>query len=785
MQFGDILLTARVIAVALISCFAIGLPVMVLAGPVFCKQRPSAEHCWFYAPLVGAGFIILACQNLLYADVPISQSAVLIWVLAAAGWVWLLGSGPRRSMLRPIPWVALGLGVMVYLVHADGLLLLGASNYYGYGWTDMINYVSLAQFFADFPYHSNISNQGYLQAAQLFKSDRIGQSVLHSFLMVSAAADAQQSFGSTIILTPYLMFFGFLAIARRFVMSSSISYLAALAGALSPTVATVHLECFFSQSMSVPFLLLWPAAIGYLVDAPGWRSALLAGLLASVISAIYTEIIPIVLTIAIVCSLAKDASRLKTFRSKYPWKFSAGESPLRPFNSALLWLALVVMVGIVANPGYADSAWGVLSRTTKDTVLFEIYPWAFKPEALVRLWLGNQVQRPSQSIFVMIVGVTVLIFACNMASLALCAKRSFSAFFLILVLLMFIPLGPLVLGGASRYPYQYYKLLLIVTPFHAFWFVIGLALLSSYSIVRRNYAYALGTIVAVVNGFLTFSVTRASAETSTTAISRRGGAHLLMDPDFGRLKTFLSSTRNRDVLTLWYDNEANSGAFRTVWLNYFARRNRVRSLISTTSGAVDAAAAPIDQRFSNENLLQISSAIIVTWKPLDELRDRLITASPLASVYETTSQQEMHRLLDASRITLFHKFKLDVTLDFDPASWYPVWVAGKSGNATLLTMKFGEFNAFRYDQSGVPAAYLTPRGDCKGKVILLTLRLMQLDKRLQLECNDAAAEADLPSSYSSLENRGPAHLGWSTGITSFGGKEPLGERFPGSVVEIP
>ena len=165
--------------------------------------------------------------------------------------------------------------------------------------------------------------------------------------------------------------------------------------------------------------------------------------------------------------------------------------------------------------------------------------------------------------------------------------------------------------------------------------------------------------------------------------------------------------------------------------------------------------------------------------------NRLITASPLASVYETTSQQEMHRLLDASRITLFHKFKLDVTLDFDPASWYPVWVAGKSGNATLLTMKFGEFNAFRYDQSGVPAAYLTPRGDCKGKVILLTLRLMQLDKRLQLECNDAAAEADLPSSYSSLENRGPAHLGWSTGITSFGGKEPLGERFPGSVVEIP
>jgi hypothetical protein len=258
-----------------------------------------------------------------------------------------------------------------------------------------------------------------------------------------------------------------------------------------------------------------------------------------------------------------------------------------------------------------------------------------------------------------------------------------------------------------------------------------------------------------------------------------------MDPDFVRLKTFLSSTRNRDVLTLWYDNEANSGAFRTVWLSYFARRNRVRSLISTPSGAVDAAAAPIDQRFSNESLLHVSSAILVTWKPLDELRDRLVMASPLASVYETTSQKEMRRLINASRITLFLKFKLDVTLESDPASWYPVWVAGKPGNATLLTMKFGEFNEFRYDQSGFPAVYLMPRGDCKGKVILLTLRLMQLDKRLQLECNGAAAEADLASSYSSLENRGPVRLGWSTGITSLEGKDPLGENFPGSVVEIP
>jgi hypothetical protein len=648
----------------------------------------------------------------------------------------------------------------------------------------MFNYVSMAQFFADLPFHSNLSDQGYLYAAQYYKFDRIGQSVLHSFVMFSSGTDAQQSFGATILLSPYLMFFGFLTVAQRFVGLSSISYLAALAGALSPTVATVHLECYLSQSICVPFLLLWPAAISYLMDAPGWRAALLAGLLMSVISAVYTEFIPILLAIAIVCSLAQDTPGLKILRSRFPWKFLQDKPVGRPFGSTLLWLPVVVVVAVVANPGYTQAALSIFFRKATETVLAELYPWAFKFEGLARLWLGNQVQRPPEPIFDIIVGVTVLILVCNLIALVAAAKRSFSAFFLAFALLMLIPLGPLVMGG-SRYPYQFYKLLLTVTPLHAFWFVMGMALLRSYSIVRNNYAYAFGTMVAVVNGFLTFSITRASAETSTTAVSHRGGAYVLIDPDFSRLRRYLGSIKDRDVLTLWYDNELYAGAYRTAWINYFARRNRVRSLISTTSVNADAAAAPVYQRFSPQSLLQVSSALVVTWRPIDDLKDRLLMANPLVSVYETNSQEEMRRLIDASRITLLRKLKLDATQEFDPASWYPVWVAGKPGSASLLTMKFGEFNEFRYDQWGYPAVHLTPRGDCRGKAMSLTVRLMQIDKRLALECNGAAADADLPSSYSSLENRGPVRLGRSSGITSLGGKDPLGENFPGSVVEIP
>jgi hypothetical protein len=783
MQFEEILLTGRVIAVSVISCFAIGLPV-VLAGFSFCNKRPNAEGCWLYAPLVGAGFVILVGQNLLYADVPTSKSAVLIWLLAAAGWVWLLTSSSRRSLLRPVPWVALGLGVAAYLVHAGGLLSLGASNYYGYGWTDMFNYVSMAQFFADIPFHSDISGQGYLRAAQSFKIDRIGQSVLHSFLMVSSGTDAQQSFGTTILLSPYLMFFAFLTIARRFVGPSPIAYLASIAGSVSPAVATIHLECYFSQSMCLPFLLLWPAAISYLVDAPGWRSALLAGLLMSVISAVYTEFIPILLAIAIVCGLARDTLGVKILRSRFPWKLPADKPAGRPFGSTLLWLPVVVVVAVVANPGYAQVARSIFFRKATETVLAQLYPWAFEFEGLARLWLGNQVQRPPETIFEIIVGVMVLIFFCNMISLTVYARRAFSAFFLAFVLLMFIPLGPLVIGG-SRYPYQFYKLLLTVTPLHAFWFVTGVTMLRGYSVVHRNYAYAFGAAVAVVNGFLTFSITRASAETSTTVISHRGGAHVLIDADFSRLRTYLGPIKDRDILTLWYDNELFQGAYRSAWIDYFARRNRVRSLISTAGVNADATAAPVDQRLSPQSLLQVSSAIVVTWKPIDDLKDRLVMANPLVSVYETSSQEEMRRLIDASRITLLRKLKLDATQDFDPASWYPVWVAGKPGYATLLTMKFGKFNEFRYDQWGYQPVHLTPHGNCGGKAMTLTVRLMEIDKHLVLECNGAAVEADLAVPYSSLENRGPAHFGWNAGITSLGSEYPLGENFPGSVVEIP
>jgi hypothetical protein len=157
----------------------------------------------------------------------------------------------------------------------------------------------------------------------------------------------------------------------------------------------------------------------------------------------------------------------------------------------------------------------------------------------------------------------------------------------------------------------------------------------------------------------------------------------------------------------------------------------------------------------------------------------------LLSVYETRSQQEILRLIDASRVMVDRKLHLDVTSGTDPANWYPVWVAGAPGDATLLTISFGEYNEFRYDQWGSPALHLTPRGECRGKVMSLSVILMLIDRCLRIVCNGAVAEAQLPSTYSSLQASGLVRFGQSNGITSLGGKYPLQENFPGSVVEVP
>lgn len=781
MSITEMFLTGRLIIVAWVGCFAVGLPVTIL-GASWLKTRADARDVWLYSPLIGAASIILICQNLLYLDVIAARSAILVWLLTAAGWVAVLSSAPSRAMLRPLPWPALGLGAAVYLIHGTGLLELGASHYYGYGWYDMFNYVSLAQFFADFPFHSGALDHGYLAAAQHFKMDRIGQTVLHAFLMVSSGADAQQSFGTTILLSPLLLFFALLTVARRLVLPPAVGYLAALAGALSPTVATVHLESFFSQAMCLPFLALWPVAVARLIEAPGWRTALPSGLLLAVICTVYTETVPIALGIAIICCLAKDAAGLQLLRSLFSGRFY--QRRLTPYwlATTLFWLPVAIAIAFVANLGFLGSALSIFFRSTAGDVLGEIYPWAFKLEGVARLWLGNQADLEPKWIVWVAVAATIAVIVANLVSMTVYANRRFSFFFLAFVMLMLVPLGPLIAGHGSKYGYQFYKLLLMTSPLHAFWFVIGCDLLRTRPLAARNFAAAIGALLVAVNGCLLFSLVHASAKVETIAKSHRGGAHLLIDSDFRQLRDFLAATHDRDVLTLWFDNDLGSGSYRTSWIDYFARNNRVLSGNAAENAKLSG--AEVAEKLFPQGTSH-GSPLVVAWKAIDGMAQQLALSNARVYVYEAKSAADIRRLFDASRVTSSRTLKLDAALPFNAENWFPVWIAGDPNAQSLLTMKFGDVNQFRYDQWGYPGAFFTPGGDCRGNVMTLAIEFMQLEKRLRLVCNGAVAQSDIPLAFTALDDRRPARFGWNAGIGSLEGKYPLAETFPGSIVQVP
>ena len=149
----------------------------------------------------------------------------------------------------------------------------------------------------------------------------------------------------------------------------------------------------------------------------------------------------------------------------------------------------------------------VFSRLGSAPVFDGIYPWAYKSEGIARLWLGDQIVVPSEWIVRAITGATFLIIICNVISLAYCGMRSLSVFFLALVMLMFVPLGPMIVGNGSEF---FISVLQAVAYGVAVARVLagdGHKLVQQVSSLPRNCALALGFVLASVNACLVLSVT--------------------------------------------------------------------------------------------------------------------------------------------------------------------------------------------------------------------------------------------------------------------------------------
>jgi hypothetical protein len=780
-MINEVLLTIAVIAVAMASVFIIGFPMVSLAARQF-EISCTPEQLWAAAPLVGAGAIILICQNLLYLDVRSSYSAVLIWAVIGLGAINFISK--LQSIFASIPWKLIGTGVAIYAIHGSGLLVSGASNYYGYGFGDMYNYVATAQFFMDFPFHSAVATQEYLQTGHFYQLDRIGQSVLHAFIASSSGADAQQAFGATILLSPMLIFFSLFLLGACLGIERRFAYPAAIIASLSPAVANVHLECFFSQAMAIPFIFLWPLAISRLRSHQGVRSSLMAGLLFAVTAAIYTEVIAPLMVITAVVSLASYCSRRgeEALQSQTIWY-----KPQGGFASLAL-LSLTLVIGIAANGGYLKNAIGVMERTTGSGVLDFIYPWALKSEGLARLWIGNQVLSPSKYLLYSLVVASSAVVLAAFACVGSLYRRNSMPVLLSCTLIACIPLAPLFLSvfTINKYPYQFFKLLLMVWPLILFLATNWIAELLSKRCQRRCAAYYFQIALICVCLGLTNRLAIASTKPETVANSARGGVHLLIDENFKLIRSLLGRLEGRRIYIWWVDNALYNGNWRGRWLAYYARKNDVWMFNPTPpsgSGGSPLAFLPIDP---------IKTPVLgISWKEIpigtrEKLGSFLAGTDPFW-VYSLATDSEVRRLdheLSRYLRPFSRVMRLSVDQHTEPDTWYPLWAVGQPGAATLVSINFGKSGVrFRYDHWGYRIPIINAGGRCEGAELLVSVGVDENNGKLSLSCNGWLGHANIVQTKTYLGLEDPLGI---NGVTeTLEGKYPLAKTFPGKITELP
>jgi hypothetical protein len=362
------LTTLLCVAAVLGTAFGFGVPLTwLLRG-----RRPLRPSAWLEAPFFGLCGLILALQNLVYLDVPLARSAPWAWLAAAALWACMARAGHLRASLRSCPRGVLVVALALYLVHGLGMLKAGVAAYGGRAWTDQANYVAQTEALVRAPLHASAAafdHQPFLLSGARFTRDRIGQAVLLGFLAVTLRRGARPLFEPTILLAPLLVFLAVHALAARLGVGRRRRLLAAAVAAALPALTLLHLESFLSHALAVPLLLFFAATAHDLAKRPDWRALARAALLSSGTAAVYPEFWPL---------LAGTATVVLGVTARPPRRAGV----LLGCWAAVLGAPALFNLGFVTTGGLALSRFQVTS-------LNHIYPWSFRVEGVVRLWLGN------------------------------------------------------------------------------------------------------------------------------------------------------------------------------------------------------------------------------------------------------------------------------------------------------------------------------------------------------------------------------------------------------------
>jgi hypothetical protein len=493
-----------------------------------------------------------------------------------------------RGARRQVPWGAAAACLAVFVVQGLGLFAVGADRYVGRAWGDEFNYTAMAQFLVDKPFSTdnlaaNAHQPWLVDMISLdLKSSRIGQFVLQGFFAVSSGGDAKPLFQPTALLGPALAAVAVFALARRCGLGRGWAAATGAAAGMLPALAYVQLESFLSQSLGTPLLLLAPLLVEELNDGPSARTLGQAALLLAAAASVYTEFWPFFAGVGVL-GLA-----LAFPRHPRRWRLLACHG-------------LVLAAPLALNPGFTPGFFDVFNHVGW-TFLGVHYPFAFSPEGVTRLWVGDWAVTPRPALQDAFRAYAVA--ATTLALLGLfknwllwpradcgadalpsggATGRPSRAFAACLLALAFLPL--LIFVHDDRHAYQFYKTLLSVSPL----FPLGLALLwgrggaahgrpgesatGGGGPAAAGWARATAAAATVVAVLVSGAV--ASGRMSVAATGREPVARcyrLLNDPEVAALQDRLRRMPPANLVLAFHDPCAG---YLNSWVSYFGRRHRI------------------------------------------------------------------------------------------------------------------------------------------------------------------------------------------------------------------
>jgi len=248
-------------------------------------------------------------------------------------------------------------------------------------------------------------------------------------------------------------------------------------------------------------------------------------------------------------------------------------------------------------------------------LLVGVYPWAYSLEGVARLWFGDwSILSTPFSIFFNILGVVLIVVAYAGLILNWIRQKTYINF--TILSLCILPLGLRTLG--QGYQYQFYKLLLTISPL----FIIGLVYFIGVprfsSQINRIFGMEKGltaekvlvgaAMLMILSGGSAISMAYRSGFGKTLEEVGRGGAHLLLARETREMQGLLQSTHDKEILIAYQDDFFN-GSYLNGWLAYFARNNKV---YLTNPGISDITVQDINKLGLNVKELPIGSLIVTS-----------------------------------------------------------------------------------------------------------------------------------------------------------------------------